>query len=120
MTVVISMTAYISKRTPKNIRGMIYAVIGSMAAIGSIIYLQIYSALTKVYGWPWLSFATMAFLDVIILVFLLIMIGIGKFGMAAPDTMDEERGPETGPGGYADIPQLGDVADKEDEAKMEE
>ena len=39
MTVVVSMTAYISKRTPKNIRGMIYAVIGSMSAIGSILYL---------------------------------------------------------------------------------
>lgn len=120
MTVVVSMTAYISKRTPKNIRGMIYAVIGSMSAIGSIMYLQIYNALIRVFGWPWLSFATMALIDGIILIFLLIMIGIGKFGMAAPDTMDEERGPETGPGGYADIPQLEGVADQEDATKMEE
>lgn len=106
MCVVISMTSYISKRTPKNIRGMIFAVIGSMSAIGSIFYLQIYNVLIRVFGWPWLSFATMALLDSIVLIFLLIMIAIGKFGMAAPDTMEEERGADEGAGGYADIPKL--------------
>lgn len=39
MTIVVTMQSYVSKRTPKNIRGMIFAVIGVMSAIGSIIYL---------------------------------------------------------------------------------
>jgi hypothetical protein len=33
------MSSYVSKRTPKNIRGMIFAIIGVMGAIGSTIYL---------------------------------------------------------------------------------
>jgi hypothetical protein len=39
MTVVVTMQSYVSKRTPKNIRGMIFAVVGCLGAIGSIIYL---------------------------------------------------------------------------------
>jgi MFS family permease len=120
MSVVVSMTSYISKRTPKNIRGMIFAVIGSMSAIGSIFYLQIYNALIILFGWPWLSFATMALLDFVVLIFLLIMISLGKFGMAAPDTMDEDRGADEGAGGYADIPKLeGEGVDQADAEAMD-
>jgi hypothetical protein len=39
MGIPISMQSYVSKRTPKNIRGMIFAVIGAMGAVGSIVYL---------------------------------------------------------------------------------
>ena len=65
----------------------------------------------------------MALIDGIILIFLLIMISIGKFGMAAPDTMDEEtkeqRGADEGAGGYADIPQLeGEGVDQADAEAM--
>ena len=62
----------------------------------------------------------MAFLDSVILIFLLIMIAIGKFGMAAPDTMDEERGADEGAGGYADIPKLeGEGVDQADADAMD-
>lgn len=90
MAIVIALTAYISKRTPKNIRGMIYAVIGSMSAIGSVIYLQIYNVLFIASGWPWLSFAVMALIDICMLIFLLVMIIGGKFGSPVAGTMDED------------------------------
>ena len=57
------------------------------------------------------------------LIFLLIMISFGKFGHAAAGTEDEDaevgniRGPDAGPGGYADIPDLAEV--EEDEAEYE-
>jgi MFS family permease len=93
MAIVISLTAYISKRTPKNIRGMIYAVIGSMSAIGSVIYLQVYNALFIASGWPWLSFAVMVLIDICMLCFLLAMIIGGKFGSPVAGTMDEDGRP---------------------------
>jgi MFS family permease len=120
MGIVISMTAYISKRTPKNIRGMIYAVVGSMCGIGSIVYLQLYNALINTLGYASLSFSTIAFLDFVILIFLLIMIKMNKFGMVAAGTVDEDteavelRGPDAGKGGYADIPQLEGLPDRTD------
>lgn len=81
MMIVVVMQSYVSKRTPKNIRGMIFAVIGVMGAIGCIIYLQLYGlALTL---WPeaaWMSFAVIASIDCVTLVFLIICIGCGKFG----------------------------------------
>jgi hypothetical protein len=72
------MSSYISKRTPKNIRGMIFAVIGVMACFGTILYLQLYNAL--LFLGAWMSFAGIALIDFVMLVFLLIMIFMGKFG----------------------------------------
>lgn len=67
---------------------MIFAVIGSMSAIGSIIYLQVYGLLYKKNPQsPWLSFAVIAIIDAIFLVFLLICIFIGKFGDPAAGTV---------------------------------
>lgn len=111
MCVVVTLCSYISKRTPKNIRGMIFAVIGVMGAIGSIVYLEVYNALYD-YG-TWMAFGVIAMIDSVMLLFVLSMIAIGKFGQAAAGTEDGEdqeemdlRGPDAGAGGYADIPKL--------------
>lgn len=64
-----------AKRTPKNIRGMIFAMIGVVSAIGSIVYLQVYGILYDTFpNAPWLSFACIALFDIVILAFLGIMI----------------------------------------------
>ena len=69
---------------------MIFAVIGVMSAIGSIIYLQIYGVLYELYpGAPWLAFGVIAAIDFICLVFLVLMICLGKFGDPAPGTDDD-------------------------------
>lgn len=98
MAIVVTMQSYVSKRTPKNIRGMIFAVIGVMSAIGSIIYLQLYGVLYDLYpGAPWLSFGVIAVIDGVFLIFLILMIMLGKFGDAAAGTEDEGdeiRGPD--------------------------
>jgi MFS family permease len=44
---VVVMQSYVSKRTPKDIRGMIFAIIGVMCALGSIVYLQLYGYLLR-------------------------------------------------------------------------
>jgi hypothetical protein len=81
MVIVVVMQSYVSKRTPKNIRGMIFAVIGVMGAIGCIIYLQLYGLALNL--WPeasWMAFGVIAAIDLLTLVFLLVSIGCGKFG----------------------------------------
>lgn len=57
---------------------MIFAIIGVMACFGTILYLQLYNAL--LFLGPWMSFAGIAAIDIVMLVFLLIMIFMGKFG----------------------------------------
>ena len=54
MAIVVTMQSYVSKRTPKNIRGMIYAVIGCMGAFGCILYLQLYKQ--KSMAWSHMGF----------------------------------------------------------------
>ena len=39
MVLIVSMQSYIAKRCPKNIRGMIFAVIGICSALGCVFYL---------------------------------------------------------------------------------
>lgn len=56
-----------------------------------------------------MAFGTVALIDFVWLIFLLIMIAIGKFGQAPAGVGDDEedmevRGPDAGKGGYADIP----------------
>jgi hypothetical protein len=41
-SVAVSMGAYLNKRLPKMIRGMMLAVISASSSVGSIIYLQLY------------------------------------------------------------------------------
>ena len=108
-SMIVVMQSYVAKRTPKNIRGMIFAMIGVVCAIGSILYLQIYGILYETFpNQPWLSFGVISLFDCLVLVFLLIMIWMGKFGEAPPGTDDDidDRGADTGAGGYDDIPKL--------------
>lgn len=115
MMVIVTMQSYVSKRCPKNIRGMIFAVIGVLNAFGSIFYLVLQTELIRLTGFEGMVFGTVALIDLVWLIFLVAMILIGKFGQAAAGTEDGEdqedmelRGPDAGKGGYADIPQLDD------------
>lgn len=107
MVMVVVMQSYVSKRTPKNIRGMIFAVIGCMCAIGSIVYLQVYGALMRAYYWPPWAFATIALIDVVMLMFLFLMIMLGKFGNP-PEGTDEDQLQQTiyGTGAVLDANEL--------------
>ena len=62
---------------------MINAVIGCMGCIGSIIYLQIAGQALKSHAF--MIFGVIAIIDAFMLIFLLFMIKIGKFGQAAYD-----------------------------------
>lgn len=73
-----------------------------------------------------MSFAGIAVIDFAMLVFLLIMIFMGKFGQAAPGTDEGEdqedleiRGPDAGKGGYEDIPDLDKNVEIYDEKILE-
>lgn len=57
---------------------MIFAVIGIVGSCGSILYLQLYNVLV-VYG-QFMAFGTVALIDGIWLIFLVIMIMLGKYG----------------------------------------
>lgn len=48
--VIVAMQSYLSKRTPKMIRGIIFAVIGMVSSIGMILYLQLAKVLSTKYG----------------------------------------------------------------------
>lgn len=59
-----------------------------------------------------MAFGTVALIDAVWLVFLVIMISLGKFGQAPAGVGDDDeadmevRGPDAGKGGYEDIPLL--------------
>ena len=88
MVVIVTMQSYVSKRCPKNIRGMIFAVIGIFSALGCVCYLQLYNFLDQ-YG-SWMAFGTIVIFDVVWLIVLLFFIFIGKYGNPAPGTGDDE------------------------------
>lgn len=111
MMIIVTMQSYVSKRCPKNIRGMIFAVIGIFAALGCVVYLQLYNQLARKWGQQ-MAFGTIVIIDVVWLVMLLFFIAIGKYGNPAvgcDDGEDQElndlRGPDGGEGNYGDIPQ---------------
>lgn len=67
---------------------MIYAVVGILAALGCTLYLQVYAILDH-YG-SWMAFAVIVMFDVVWLIVLLFFIAIGKYGDAAPGTIDDD------------------------------
>ena len=79
--VIVSMQAYLSKRTPKMIRGVIFAVIGMISSLGTVLYLQVAKVLVKTHdnddSW---NFTTIAIFDLIMLVVLLVSIFFGWYG----------------------------------------
>jgi|LauGreDrversion4_2_1035121.scaffolds.fasta_scaffold126648_2 hypothetical protein len=78
MVIIVVMQSYVSKRCPKNVRGMVYAVIGILSSLGSILYLQTYNVLVQ-FG-QFMAFGTVAIIDLVWLIFLLVMIVLGKYG----------------------------------------
>lgn len=92
MFIIVTMQSYVAKRCPKNVRGMIFAVIGILAALGCTAYLQIYSVLLH-YG-AWMAFAIIAAFDIVWLIVLGIFILMGKYGDPAPGTMDDDADDE--------------------------
>lgn len=57
---------------------MVYAVIGILSSLGSILYLQTYNVLVQ-FG-QFMAFGTVAIIDLVWLIFLLVMILLGKYG----------------------------------------
>jgi uncharacterized membrane protein len=83
------MQGYAVKRVPKMIRGIVMALIIALSGVGGILYLQI----SKLFfdSGPNMVFGVIGIFDVIVLVFIVIMIAMGKYGEPAPqeDTFGE-------------------------------
>ena len=91
MTIIVTMQSFVAKRCPKNIRGMIFAVIGIFSALGCVSYLQIYNILSKKtkYGEK-MAFGTIVIFDAVWLVVIVFFILIGKYGNPPAGTDDDE------------------------------
>lgn len=79
VSVIVSMMAYLSKRLPKMIRGMMVALIAVSSSVGSIIYLQLQKFLTTKYG-SFMTFGSIVIIDIIILLILLSCIYLNIYG----------------------------------------
>ena len=80
--IIVAMQGYAVKRVPKMIRGIIMALIISLSGLGGVIYLQVSkpffeTAPNMVFGW-------IGLFDAMVLVFVAIMILMGKYGDIAP------------------------------------
>ena len=80
--IIVAMQGYAVKRVPKMIRGIVMALIIALSGIGGIIYLQ----LSKIFFTtaPNMVFGLIGLFDAIVLVFIVIMIVLGKFGDGPP------------------------------------
>ena len=76
------MQGYAVKRVPKMIRGIIMALIISLSGVGGVIYLQISKLFFETA--PNMTFGLIGIFDLMVLVFILIMIAMGKYGDVAP------------------------------------
>ena len=88
--IIVAMQGYAVKRVPKMIRGIVMSLIICFSGIGGILYLQI----SKVLFDDMTNFAVYGLIgifDAIVLVFILAMILMGKYGDVAPqeDTFGE-------------------------------
>ena len=83
------MQGYAVKRVPKMIRGIVMALIISLSGLGGVIYLQVSKPFFETA--PNMVFGFIGIFDIIVLVFILIMIAMGKYGDIAPqeDTFGE-------------------------------
>ena len=80
--IIVAMQGYAVKRVPKMIRGIIMALIISLSGLGGVVYLQVSkpffeSAPNMVFGW-------IGLFDAMVLVFVAIMMLMGKYGDIAP------------------------------------
>ena len=80
--IIVAMQGYAVKRVPKMIRGIVMALIIALSGIGGIIYLQ----LSKIFFTtaPNMVFGLIGLFDALVLVFIVIMIVLGKFGDGPP------------------------------------
>ena len=76
--IIVAMQGYAVKRVPKMIRGIVMSLIISISGIGAILYLQIQKVLFEMY--PNMVFRLIGIFDLIVLVFILICICLGKYG----------------------------------------
>lgn len=89
------------------------AVMGVMGVLGSCFYLQIVGIADKNHSY--MIFGVVSIIDVLMLIFLITMIKIGKFGAPAYDMEDgsneddKSKKSDEEKGGYDDIPILPDV-----------
>ena len=111
MTIIVVMQGYVAKRTPKMIRGITSAVMGCTGSFGSIPYLVLSSVFVEMIGAKGI-WASVILLDGLMLIFLVAMILMGKYG-GPPHINDggSDRGFDEGQGGYDDIPK--DFSDDE-------
>lgn len=87
--VIVAMQGYAVKRVPKMIRGIVMALIISLSSLGGVIYLQVSKPFFETA--PNMVFGFIGIFDIIVLVFILICIALGKYGDIAPqeDTFGE-------------------------------
>ena len=87
--VIVAMQGYAVKRVPKMIRGIVMALIIFGSGVGGIVYLQISKLFFK--SAPNMVFGLIGLFDLAVLVFIVIMIALGKYGDIAPqeDTFGE-------------------------------
>jgi len=91
MLVVISVMSYLAKRTPKMVRGVMFTLSGCCALLGSVVYLQLVRwTIPNIVPYSY-CFGFVAILDIFVLVVLLILIAMNKFGNTAPQE-DEANG----------------------------
>ena len=81
--IIVAMQGYAVKRVPKMIRGIVMSLIICFSGIGGIIYLQISKVLFDSHT-NLAVFGMIAVFDVIVLIFIISMILIGKYGDVAP------------------------------------
>ena len=80
--VIVAMQGYAVKRVPKMIRGIVMALIISLSSLGGVIYLQVTKPFFETA--PNMVFGFIGIFDIIVLVFILICIALGKYGDIAP------------------------------------
>jgi len=80
--IIVAMQGYAVKRVPKMIRGIIMALIIALSAFGGIIYLQLSKLFFETA--PGMVFGLVGVFDALVLVFIITMIFMGKYGDVAP------------------------------------
>ena len=100
--IIVAMQGYAVKRVPKMIRGIVMALIIALSGFGGIIYLQLSKIFFKTA--PNMVFGLIGLFDCLVLVFIVVMIAMGKYGDAPPqeDTFGEGNSQKQ-EGGTADF-----------------
>lgn len=123
-SVSVSMLAYLTKRIPKMVRGIMIAVVSVASSLGSIIYLKLYSVLLNTWksaeypgGYEHATFLSVIWIDLLVLVVLAVVIPLGWYGMNEGGHGGEEDAKELG---YMDDAQVPDLPKNQDLEVIEE